>query len=156
MTTASTPPQHPSCSSLGEEGQAAHNETSTHAAASLESPTAINSTVVKLKSTPVPGSSTTALLLFVIAIEITGIKVLPSIINACLVTSAWSATSSDLYTSSHALYDLAVAGNAPKIFLRMMKNDLPIISLTFCSYFALLCICLSAYLQAKSFPGSLT
>ncbi|EJD51922.1 hypothetical protein AURDEDRAFT_158765 [Auricularia subglabra TFB-10046 SS5] len=40
---------------------------------------------------------------FVIAIEKAGIKVLPSIINACLLTSAWSAASSDLYTSSRAL-----------------------------------------------------
>ena len=40
---------------------------------------------------------------FVIAIERSGIKALPSIINACLLTSAWSAASSDLYTSSRAL-----------------------------------------------------
>jgi amino acid transporter len=61
---------------------------------------------------------------FVIAIERSGIKVLPhvgtfdhlslvvpdmishslnQIINACLVTSAWSAASSDMYTSSRAL-----------------------------------------------------
>ncbi|KIY47657.1 hypothetical protein FISHEDRAFT_44970 [Fistulina hepatica ATCC 64428] len=84
------------------------------------------------------GSGTAASSPFVIAIEIAGIKVLPSIINACLLTSAWSAASSDLYTSSRALYGLAVAGNAPKIFLRTMKNGLPIVSLTFCSYFALL------------------
>ncbi|KAJ7233154.1 amino acid permease-domain-containing protein, partial [Mycena haematopus] len=35
-----------------------------------------------------------------------GIKTLPSIINACLLTSAWSAGSSDLYTSSRALSSL--------------------------------------------------
>jgi amino acid transporter len=61
---------------------------------------------------------------FVIAIQNSGIKALPSvhefafycllsldtawliviqIINACLLTSAWSAASSDLYTSSRAL-----------------------------------------------------
>lgn len=50
---------------------------------------------------------------FVIAMTDSGIKVLPSIINACLLTSAWSAASSDLYTSSRALYGLAVNGNAP-------------------------------------------
>ncbi|KAF8211435.1 amino acid permease/ SLC12A domain-containing protein [Mycena galopus ATCC 62051] len=75
---------------------------------------------------------------FVIAIQRSGIKALPSIINACLLTSAWSAGSSDLYTSSRALYGLAAAGNAPRIFLKALPNGLPIASLLFCSAFALL------------------
>ncbi|KAF9477031.1 amino acid permease [Pholiota conissans] len=75
---------------------------------------------------------------FVIAIERAGIKSLPSIINACLLTSAWSAASSDLYASSRALYGLAFAGNAPKVFLRTTKSGLPYVSITFCSLFALL------------------
>lgn len=45
------------------------------------------------------GSGTAASAPFVIAIQDAGIKVLPSIINAALLTSAWSAASSDLYTS---------------------------------------------------------
>lgn len=40
---------------------------------------------------------------FVIAIRNAGIKGLPSVINAALLTSAWSAASSDLYSSSRAL-----------------------------------------------------
>ena len=40
---------------------------------------------------------------FVIAIKTAGIKGLPSVINAALLTSAWSAASSDLYSSSRAL-----------------------------------------------------
>lgn len=75
---------------------------------------------------------------FVIAIQNAGIKALPSIINACLLTSAWSAASSDLYTSSRALYGLAVAGNAPKVFLRTSKYGLPYASLLLCSAFSLL------------------
>ena len=55
---------------------------------------------------------------FVIAIKNAGIKGLPSVINAALLTSAWSAASSDLYTSSRAIYGLALAGNAPRIFTR--------------------------------------
>ncbi|KAF4572738.1 hypothetical protein EYR40_004180 [Pleurotus pulmonarius] len=73
---------------------------------------------------------------FVIAIQNAGIKALPSIINACLLTSAWSAASSDLYTSSRALYGLATAGNAPKIFLRTSKSGLPYVSVIFCALFA--------------------
>jgi len=83
-------------------------------------------------------SGTAASSPFVIAIKNAGIKSLPSIINACLLTSAWSAASSDLYTSSRALYGLASAGNAPKIFLRTSKNGLPYVSIIFCSFFALL------------------
>ncbi|KAJ7667693.1 amino acid permease [Mycena polygramma] len=75
---------------------------------------------------------------FVIAIKRSGIKALPSIINACLLTSAWSAGSSDLYTSSRALYGLAAAGNAPRIFLKTLPNGLPVVSIAFCSLFACL------------------
>ncbi|KIJ68242.1 hypothetical protein HYDPIDRAFT_146092 [Hydnomerulius pinastri MD-312] len=80
-------------------------------------------------------SGTAAASPFVIAIETAGIKSLPSIINACLLTSAWSAASSDLYTSSRALYGLAVSGNAPKIFLRTSKTGLPYVSVIFCALF---------------------
>ncbi|KIY66560.1 putative general amino acid permease [Cylindrobasidium torrendii FP15055 ss-10] len=75
---------------------------------------------------------------FVIAIERAGIKALPSIINAVLVSAAWSAASSDLYTSSRALYGLAAAGNAPKIFLRTTKHGLPWVSVGFCAMFSAL------------------
>jgi amino acid transporter len=76
---------------------------------------------------------------FVIAIQKSGIKALPSIINACLLTSAWSAASSDLYTSSRALYGLAISGNAPKVFAKTLNgNGLPWVSVIFCSLFALL------------------
>ncbi|KAJ7067987.1 amino acid permease [Mycena amicta] len=85
---------------------------------------------------------------FVIAIQRSGIKALPSIINACLLTSAWSAGSSDLYTSSRALYGLAAAGNAPKIFLKTLPNGLPVVSLVFCSLFSTL-----AYMGVKSGSG---
>nr|VWO96679.1 Amino acid permease family protein [Ganoderma boninense] len=75
---------------------------------------------------------------FVIAIKTAGIKGLPSVINAALLTSAWSAASSDLYTSSRALYGLALAGNAPKIFTKVTSNGLPIVSLVFCAVFSAL------------------
>lgn len=48
-------------------------------------------------------ASTAAKSPFVIAIKTAGIKGLPSVINAALLTSATSAASSDLYTSSRAL-----------------------------------------------------
>ncbi|KAL1707606.1 amino acid permease/ SLC12A domain-containing protein [Schizophyllum commune] len=89
----------------------------------------------------VSGSGTASSSPFVIAIENAGISVLPHIVNACLLTSAWSAASSDLYTSSRALceyYGLSVAGNAPKIFQRTTRWGLPYVSLIFSTAFALL------------------
>ncbi|OAV94228.1 hypothetical protein PTTG_00614 [Puccinia triticina 1-1 BBBD Race 1] len=62
---------------------------------------------------------------FVIAIEKSGIHTLPSIINAALLSSAWSAASSDMYTSSRALYGLALSGNAPAVFRRTTSWGLP-------------------------------
>lgn len=75
---------------------------------------------------------------FVIAIQNAGIKGLPSVINAALLTSAWSAASSDLYTSSRALYGLSLVGNAPKVFSKTLSNGLPFVSIIFCSLFSTL------------------
>jgi len=66
---------------------------------------------------------------FVIAIEKAGIKALPSIINACLITAAWSAGSSGLYTSSRALYSIALNGDLPKVFRKTTRNGLPIVGI---------------------------
>jgi len=70
---------------------------------------------------------------WVVAIQRAGIKVLPSIANACFLTSAWSAGSSDLYTSSRALYGLAKTGQAPKIFSRTNSKGTPIYALALCA-----------------------
>ncbi|KAI1499576.1 amino acid permease [Biscogniauxia marginata] len=52
---------------------------------------------------------------FVIAIENGGIEILPSIINAVVLTSAWSAGNSFFYASTRVLYSSALDGKAPKI-----------------------------------------
>ncbi|KAF8337995.1 amino acid permease [Cantharellus anzutake] len=85
---------------------------------------------------------------FVIAISNAGIKGLPSVINAALLTSAWSAASSDLYTSSRALYGLAISGNAPRIFARANRRGLPYVSVTFCALF-----CALSYMGIKKGSG---
>ncbi|KAG2186269.1 hypothetical protein INT43_002707 [Umbelopsis isabellina] len=84
------------------------------------------------------GAGTAASSPFVIAIEDAGIPVLPSIINACLLTSAWSAASSDLYTSSRALFGLSVSGSAPKIFRKVNRFGLPYLALALSVAFSLL------------------
>ncbi|GAA5892923.1 hypothetical protein JCM6882_006895 [Rhodosporidiobolus microsporus] len=63
---------------------------------------------------------------WVIAINNAGIEALPSIVNAAVLLSAFSAGNSDLYASSRTLYGLACDGKAPAIFRRCTKSGLPI------------------------------
>jgi len=72
------------------------------------------------------GASTAASSPFVIAIKNANIKALPSIINAVILVSAFSAGNSDLYASSRTLYGLACAGQAPRFLRKCTKSGLPI------------------------------
>ena len=54
--------------------------------------------------------------------------VFPHIINACVLTSAFSAGNSSLFTSSRILYGLALHGQAPRIFTYCTKKGLPIVA----------------------------
>ncbi|KAG9857022.1 dicarboxylic amino acid permease, partial [Aureobasidium melanogenum] len=74
---------------------------------------------------------------FVLAMKNAGISVLPSIINAALLTSAWSAGCADLFVSSRALYGLASRGQAPAIFRKVRKDGLPWVCVACGSAFAL-------------------
>ena len=69
---------------------------------------------------------------YVIAIRRAGIRTLPSIINAAIFTSAFSAGNSFLFCSSRILYGLSIRGQAPRIFSYCTKNGLPIVSVLFC------------------------
>lgn len=75
-------------------------------------------------------SKTAAKSPFVIAIKAAGIKGLPSVVNAALLTSATSAASSDMYTSSRALYALALNRQAPRFFARTTSWGLPYFSIS--------------------------
>ncbi|KAF7316516.1 Amino acid permease/ SLC12A domain-containing protein [Mycena indigotica] len=75
---------------------------------------------------------------FVLAMKRVGIKSLPSVINAGVLTSAFSAGNTGLYTSSRQLYGLALRGQAPKVFAKTTKAGLPIIALAFSTIWILL------------------
>jgi len=77
---------------------------------------------------------------YVIAMTRAGIKVLPSIINAGVMTSAFSAANSFLFCSSRILYGLALRGQAPKIFTKCTSKGLPIVAVGCSSVFALLAL----------------
>jgi len=75
---------------------------------------------------------------FVVAIDIAGIRVLPHILNGCILVFVFSASNSDLYIASRTLYGLASDGNAPAIFKRTDKKGVPVYALGFSALFALL------------------
>ncbi|KAH8428997.1 proline permease PrnB [Aspergillus melleus] len=75
---------------------------------------------------------------FVVAIANAGIPVLDSIVNAAILTSAWSAGNSFLYMSSRSLYSLAVSGNAPSIFKSCNRSGVPYLAVFISSLFSLL------------------
>jgi amino acid transporter len=72
---------------------------------------------------------------FVIAAANAGIKVVPSIINAVVLTSAWSASNSGLLGGSRSLYGMAREGHAPKIFLRTNRFGVPYVAICSLSLF---------------------
>ncbi|KAF9224940.1 hypothetical protein BS17DRAFT_779328 [Gyrodon lividus] len=86
---------------------------------------------------------------FVIAFERVGITVLPSIINAVLITSSFSAANTFLFTSSRILYGLAVQNQAPEIFTTCTKGGLPWIAMTVSWLFAFL-----AFISISSVSGT--
>ncbi|BCR92067.1 proline permease PrnB [Aspergillus chevalieri] len=73
---------------------------------------------------------------FVVGIKNAGIPALDHIINAAILTSAWSAGNAFLYMSSRSLYSLAVSGNAPKVFKTCNRRGVPYYAVGASSLFA--------------------
>lgn len=62
---------------------------------------------------------------WVIGIQRAGIKGLNHVINAAILTSAWSAGNAFLYSGSRILYSMAAIGQAPSIFTRTSHRGVP-------------------------------
>ncbi|KAK2870548.1 hypothetical protein FQN49_003114 [Arthroderma sp. PD_2] len=75
---------------------------------------------------------------FVVAIQIAGIRVLPSIFNGCILIFVFSAANSDLYIATRTIYGLAREGKAPAILARTNRSGVPIYALALSTMFALL------------------
>ncbi|CAG8942464.1 unnamed protein product [Penicillium salamii] len=65
---------------------------------------------------------------FAIAATNVGIKAVPSIINAVVVTSAWSAGNSAMLVGTRTLYGLAQEGHAPRVLTRLNRFGVPWLS----------------------------
>ncbi|ORY56413.1 amino acid permease/ SLC12A domain-containing protein [Pseudomassariella vexata] len=70
-------------------------------------------------------SGTAATSPFVLAASAAGIPAIPSVVNAIVITSAWSASNQALLSGTRVLYGLALKGQAPKIFLRTTSWGTP-------------------------------
>lgn len=84
------------------------------------------------------GASGAAASPFVIGIQLAGIKVLNHIVNAVILTSAWSSGNSYLFASSRSLLTLAKEGQAPKIFAKCNRWGVPYYSVGLSSLIACL------------------
>lgn len=62
---------------------------------------------------------------FVIGIQNAGIPVLNHIINAAILTSAWSAGNAFLFSGSRIMYGMALNGQAPKFFAQTNRYGVP-------------------------------
>lgn len=76
------------------------------------------------------------------------IKVLPDIVNAMVLASAFSAGNSYVYCASRSLFGLALEGKAPRLFTRCTRQGVPI----YC-VLAVLAISLLAFLQVSNSAG---
>jgi amino acid transporter len=82
---------------------------------------------------------------FVIGIQRAGIGGLNHAINAAILTSAWSAGNSFLYSGSRVLYSMSLNNQAPSFFGITNKRGVPYIAVLFTWAFALL-----AYLNVSN------
>ncbi|KAF5351956.1 hypothetical protein D9756_007438 [Leucocoprinus leucothites] len=62
---------------------------------------------------------------FVIALERTGSKVIPSLVNAVIFTSALSSGNACTFLASRTLHGLALDGHAPQVFLKLNRFQIP-------------------------------
>lgn len=82
---------------------------------------------------------------FVVAATVAGVKVLPHIINACILVFVFSASNSDLYIATRTLYGLASDNAAPAIFKKTNKRGVPYPALALSS-----AICCLAFMNAST------
>lgn len=68
---------------------------------------------------------------FVIGIQLAGIHVLNHVINAAILTSAWSAGNAFVYSGSRIIYSMALNGQAPSILTWTTKRGVPWVAVLF-------------------------
>lgn len=74
----------------------------------------------------------------VIVAQLAGVPVLPSILNAVLLTAVLTAANSDVYSSSRILISLADSGHAPAFLKKTNRFGTPYYAVGFCAIFGFL------------------
>jgi len=82
---------------------------------------------------------------YVVAMNRLKIRVLPDIVNAMVLTAAFSAGNSYVYCASRSLYGLALEGKAPRILTKCNKQGVP-----YYCVFVVLAIGLLSFLQVSN------
>lgn len=94
-------------------------------------------------------SGTAAQSPFVIVASSAGVKAIPSIVNAVVITSAWSSSNQALLAGTRVLYGLAIKRQAPRILLKTNRWGSPWVCV--CVFFVFMFL---AFLSLSS--GALT
>lgn len=84
------------------------------------------------------GASNASASPFVLGIQRAGIRGLNHAINGAILTSAWSAGNSFLYSGSRILYSMSLSNQAPKFFSITNKRGVPYVAVLFTWAFGLL------------------
>jgi len=82
---------------------------------------------------------------YVVAMNRLRIRVLPDIVNALVLASAFSAGNSYVYCASRSLFGLALEGKAPRVFARCTRQGVPVYSVLL-----VLAISLLSFLQVSN------
>ncbi|KAJ1026341.1 hypothetical protein NDA16_002428 [Ustilago loliicola] len=83
-------------------------------------------------------TGTAAMSPFVIAVSTAGYSAVSSVINAIVITSAWSSSNQALLSGTRVLYGLALKRQAPRLFLRTTPWGIPIFCVLFFTAFMFL------------------
>ncbi|KAF7715230.1 Uncharacterized protein PECH_008723 [Penicillium ucsense] len=84
------------------------------------------------------GGSSAAASPYVIGMRNMGIAIFPSIVNALLLTSIFSAGNTYTYCAIRTLYGLALEGRAPRVLTKTTKSGVPIYCFAFVMIFPIL------------------
>ncbi|KAH9080386.1 general amino acid permease 1 [Lactarius deliciosus] len=85
---------------------------------------------------------------FVLVFNQAGVKVLPHIVNALVLSSAFSSANGMLYSSSRLLFALGVQGQAPKFVTKVTRSGVPYVAILTGGIFSFL-----AFLNANNSSG---
>ncbi len=88
---------------------------------------------------------------FVMIFSKMGIPAAATLLNIVVLTAALSVYNSGIYSNGRMLYSLALQGNAPKIFMRLNKQGIPVIGVLTSSGLTLMAVLLNYLFPGKVF-----